>query len=268
MCVNNRGCNRVAISSTSVKYTFRGSVTQSSTIPADSSTIRYGNLPSSRIPLSPRIPISARVLPGARKVFDIRELQAQRANIDARRTEITAILDVPGCRGSGMIGDPSLRICLRSRSSIVACSMKQMHIASALLGDTEAQLSAYMCISVSLYTYICVHCRYTLQDTLRRRVFTYQSDDGLSQRDVKPRYPLTDRAMVRDDTRRARIFLAFRLSILESMVKLFFFIFAFFSSHKKETLLRIRRDYKIYLRKRSLLIKNESQVGSGLPICN
>lgn len=51
--------NRVAISFTSVKYTFRRSVTQSSTIAADSSTIRYGNVPSSQIPLS-WILISAR----------------------------------------------------------------------------------------------------------------------------------------------------------------------------------------------------------------
>lgn len=109
----------------------------------------------------------------------------------------------------------------------MACSMKQMHIASALLGDIRAQLSAYIyayiCLSVD--TYMCVHCRYTLQDTLRRRVFTYQSDDGLSQRDVKPRYPLTDRAMVRDDTRRARIFLAFSLSIFRFDGKITFFYF-------------------------------------------
>lgn len=43
-----------------------------------------------------------------------------------------------------------------------------------------------------------VRCRYTLQDTLRRRVFTYQSDDGLS-RYVEPRYPprQTARTMAR-----------------------------------------------------------------------
>lgn len=50
-----------------------------------------------------------------------------------------------------------------------------------------------------------VRCQYTLQDTLRRRVFTYQSDDGLSYRGAAPS---ADRP--RDGSRaRGRVFFFF-----------------------------------------------------------
>lgn len=140
-------------------------------------------------------------------MFDIRELPS-RANIDARRIEITAILDVPWLRGeeARTIGRfPSLpfplRICLRSRSSIVACSMKQMHIGRRALSSSGAENAGHADIYVLIHIYILVYIhthtyihlykrlprvrmryRYTLQDTLRRRIFTYQSDDGLSRR--------------------------------------------------------------------------------------
>jgi len=77
---------------------------------------------------------------------------------------------------------PSLRICRRSRSSIVACSMKQMHIGGALFGGTALR-RVQLGLHIYLYTLCpraCARCWYTLQDTLRRRVFTYQSNDGLS----------------------------------------------------------------------------------------
>lgn len=46
---------------------------------------------------------------------------------------------------------PSLRICLRSRSSIVACSMKQMHIGGALFGGTALR-RAQLGLHIYLYT--------------------------------------------------------------------------------------------------------------------
>lgn len=97
-----------------------------------------------------------------------------------------------------------------------------------------------MCISVSVDIYICVHCQYTLQDTLRRRVFTYQSDDGLSQRDAKAALS-ADRP--RDGPRWHEEGANFpRIPSVYSRIdgKTTFFIFAFFCSHEKETLLRMR----------------------------
>lgn len=91
-------------------------------------------------------------------------------------------------------------ICLRSRSSIVACSMKQMHIGGALFGGAALR-RAHSGLHIYLYTRrprACARCWYTLQDTLRRRVFTYQSDDGLSHRGWNCAIRQTDRARGRE----------------------------------------------------------------------
>lgn len=117
----------------------------------------------------------------------------------------------PSCKSRK--GSVPLRIYLHSRNSIVACSMKQMHISlrSSLRQNfvlrTQLRLS-YVCVCIykksytwHMYIHIYtnrarVHWQYTLQDTLWRRVFTYQSDDGLV-RIVELRYSLIGNAMAR-----------------------------------------------------------------------
>lgn len=134
------------------RYTRYVSVTQS-----QYTRTRYGNLQSSQI-LSQPNPDSRSVSFG--KAQSARHQRAlRRANIDARRTEITAILDVPWLPRKRNDRRPSLRICLRSRSSIVACSMKQMHIGNALFGEIgrNATFGLYMYICIYLYIYICMY---------------------------------------------------------------------------------------------------------------
>lgn len=96
---------------------------------------------------------------------------------------------------------PSLRICLRSRSSIVACSMKQMHI--ALFGEIgRTQLSVY------IYMYICIYIIYNWclracalpvhasRHPAAHDIYISKWRWSFAQRNAKPRYPLTDRAMI------------------------------------------------------------------------
>lgn len=64
----------------------------------------------------------------------------------------------------------------------------------------QAQLGLHIYL-YTRYSRACAQCWYTLQDTLRRRVFTYQSDDSLSHRGT---------ALSVDRPRKGtRIFLAF-----------------------------------------------------------
>jgi hypothetical protein len=75
--------------------------------------------------------------------------------------------------------------------------MKQMHISDAHFGARAR-----------------ARCRYTLQDTLRRRVFTYQSGDGTIAR-------ARTRATIPDDVSSASVGRCFRRIRLSPHVKFF-----------------------------------------------
>lgn len=125
-----------------------------------------------------------------------------RANIDARRIEITAILDVPWlwAEEAGTIGAPRLRICLRSRSSIVACSMKQMHIGGALFGGIALRRAQ---LGLHIYLYIRgagarVRAAGTRSKTPCGAGYLHIKVTMVSRAVVELRYPSTDRARGRE----------------------------------------------------------------------